>query len=40
MKKLLAALCAVLALTTGVRALDVAAPSAPLMQKATGTVLL
>ena len=39
MKKLLAALCAVLALTTGVRALDVAAPSALLMEKETGTVL-
>lgn len=39
MKKLLAALCAVLALGTSVRALDVAAPSALLMEKETGTVL-
>lgn len=39
MKKLLAALCAVLALATSARALDVAAPSALLMEKETGTVL-
>ena len=39
MKKLLAALCAVLALATSARALDVAAPSATLMEKETGTVL-
>ncbi len=38
-KKLLAALCAVLALATSARALDVAAPSALLMEKETGTVL-
>ena len=39
MKKLLAALLAVLALGTSARALDVAAPSALLMEKETGTVL-
>ena len=38
-KKLLAALLAVLALGTSARALDVAAPSALLMEKETGTVL-
>ena len=38
-KKLLAALLAVLALGTSARALDVAAPSAILMEKETGTVL-
>ena len=38
-KKLLAALLAVLALSTCARALDVAAPSATLMEKETGTVL-
>ena len=38
-KKLLAALCTVLALATSARALDVAAPSALLMEKETGTVL-
>lgn len=40
MKKFAAALCAALVLlTTGVRALDVSAPSAVLMEKETGTVL-
>ena len=39
MKKLLAALCAVLALSTAARGLDVAAPSAFLMEKETGMVL-
>ena len=38
-KKLLAALLAVLVLSTCARALDVAAPSALLMEKETGTVL-
>ena len=38
-KELLAALLAVLALGTSARALDVAAPSAILMEKETGTVL-
>ena len=38
-KKLLAALLAVLALGTSARAQDVAAPSAILMEKETGTVL-
>jgi D-alanyl-D-alanine carboxypeptidase (penicillin-binding protein 5/6) len=39
MKKLTALLCAVLVLTTQSAALDVAAPSALLMEKETGTVL-
>jgi D-alanyl-D-alanine carboxypeptidase (penicillin-binding protein 5/6) len=39
MKKLVAALCAVVVLTTGAHALDVTAPSALLMEKETGTVL-
>ena len=39
MKRLIALLCAVLALTSGARAVDVSAPSALLMEKETGTVL-
>ena len=39
MKRLIALLCAVLALCTGARAVDVSAPSALLMEKETGTVL-
>jgi D-alanyl-D-alanine carboxypeptidase (penicillin-binding protein 5/6) len=39
MKRLLALLCAALALAVPVRALDVDAPSALLMEKETGTVL-
>lgn len=39
MKKLIALLCALLALGTSVRAVEVSAPSALLMEKATGTVL-
>ena len=39
MKKLIAALCAVLALTTTARAVEVVSPSALLMEKETGTVL-
>lgn len=39
MKRFLAAVCAVLALSTCAHALDVAAPSALLMEKETGTVL-
>ena len=39
MKRFLAAVCAVLALTTHAAAVEVAAPSAILMEKETGTVL-
>ncbi|MDD3347570.1 D-alanyl-D-alanine carboxypeptidase family protein [Oscillibacter sp.] len=39
MKKLIALLCAVLMLGTGARAVEVAAPSALLMEKDTGTIL-
>jgi len=39
MKKLIALLCAILALSTYARAVEVAAPSALLMEKETGTVL-
>jgi D-alanyl-D-alanine carboxypeptidase (penicillin-binding protein 5/6) len=39
MKKLLAALCAVLALCTSAKAVEVSAPSALLMEKETGAVL-
>ncbi len=39
MKRLIALLCAVLALTAGAKAVDVSAPSALLMEKETGTVL-
>ena len=39
MKRFLAAVCAVLALTTHAAAVEVAAPSALLMEKETGTVL-
>ena len=39
MKRLIALACAVLVLSTGARALDVAAPSALLMEKETGQVL-
>ncbi|MCI8909686.1 MAG: D-alanyl-D-alanine carboxypeptidase [Oscillibacter sp.] len=39
MKKLFALVCAVLAMTTAASALEVAAPSALLMEKETGTVL-
>ena len=39
MRKLIALLCAVLLLTTNAKAIDVAAPSALLMEKETGTVL-
>jgi D-alanyl-D-alanine carboxypeptidase (penicillin-binding protein 5/6) len=39
MKKLLAALCAALALCTSAKAVEVSAPSALLMEKDTGTVL-
>ena len=39
MKKLIAALCAILVLTTSARAVEVSAPSALLMEKATGRVL-
>lgn len=39
MKKLIALLCAILALGTSARAVEVAAPSALLMEKETGTVL-
>ena len=39
MKRLIALLCALLALTGGARAVDVSAPSALLMEKETGAVL-
>ena len=39
MRKLIALLCAVLLLTTNAKAVDVAAPSALLMEKETGTIL-
>ncbi|WP_297983875.1 D-alanyl-D-alanine carboxypeptidase family protein [uncultured Oscillibacter sp.] len=39
MKRLIALLCAVLALTAGAKAVDVSAPSALLMEKETGTIL-
>ncbi len=39
MKRLIALLCAILALTAGAKAVDVSAPSALLMEKETGTVL-
>lgn len=39
MKRLIALLCALLALATSARAVDVSAPSALLMEKETGTVL-
>ena len=39
MKKFLAAICAVLALTTTAGAVEVAAPSALLMEKETGAIL-
>ena len=39
MKRLIALLCAVLALTAGAKAVDVSAPSALLMEKETGAVL-
>ena len=39
MKKLFVLLCAILALGTGARAVEVAAPSALLMEKETGTIL-
>ena len=39
MKRGIALLCAALLLTTGVRAVEVSAPSAILMEKETGTIL-
>ena len=39
MKRLIALLCPVLALTAGAKAVDVSAPSALLMEKETGTIL-